>query len=258
MSGGFDNFFGLPYLVKDNQANYEDDVEQLSVVDVDDDVIYASVANYITKRGTVVDDSPLISLDNTAYDSLVSNERMYLSLIKNNDQLINALENRMTNLENNVKYNESIKQILTEDISLTNIDISALEQDLHYKSRLADIKQYYDKKMTHQVEIVKNLVFICLVLLIFSLAYKFGVLSDGLFASLIGIGLFIMVAYTVASTFDIFIRDDVDYDEYKYIRSHHYLNKGNGGDIENDIPLHERKDLMPNKCYYELTATASS
>lgn len=255
MSGDFDNF-GLPYLVKDT-SGYTNDVNDLNAVDVNDDAIYDSVVNnYIDKRGTIVEGSSLSSLDNTAYDSLVSNERMYLSLIKNNDQLINALNNRMINLENNDKYNDSIEKILTEDISLTNIDISALEQDLHYKSRLADIKQYYDKKMAHQVEIVKILVFICLVLLIFSLAYKFGVLSDGLFASLIGIGLFIMVAYTVASTFDIFIRDDVDYDEYKYIRSHHYLNKGNGGDIENDIPLHERKDLMPNKCYYELTATA--
>ena len=78
-----------------------------------------------------------------------------------------------------------------------------------------------------------------------------NILNTHLYIALIGIGLACIVIFTVGRLIDILMRDNIKFDEYSYIRSHHYLNKGDSDYKslnDDDIPLHQKNDLISDKC----------
>ena len=97
---------------------------------------------------------------------------------------------------------------------------------LHNKTRNLEIIQYYDEKMKMQIGIVKTVIIIFLILFTLTMLYKMNILNTHLYIALIGIGLACIVIFTVGRLIDILMRDNMKFDEYSYIRSHHYLNKG--------------------------------
>ena len=68
-----------------------------------------------------------------------------------------------------------------------------------------------------------------------------------------GIGLACIFIYSIGNLIDILMRDNVKFDEYAYIRSHHYLNKGDDdlSKMTDGIPLHQQSDLISSKCLAE-------
>ena len=139
--------------------------------------------------------------------------------------------------------------MVTEDIKIDNEDIEKIKQNLHNKTRHLEIRKYYDEKMNQQTGIVKTVIVICLVMLGITFFYKTNILNTHIYIALIGVGLACIVIYTIGKSIDILMRDNNKYDEYAYVRSHHYLNRGEGDyELLNDIPLHEQGDLISNKC----------
>ena len=141
--------------------------------------------------------------------------------------------------------------MVDEDIELDEADIDKVKQLLHNKTRNLEIRQYYDEKMKTQIGIVKTLIIIFLILLTLTMLYKMNILNTHLYIALIGIGLACIVIFTVGRLIDILMRDNMKFDEYSYIRSHHYLNKGDSDYKslnDDDIPLHQKNDLISDKC----------
>ena len=141
--------------------------------------------------------------------------------------------------------------MVEEDIELDEADIDKVKQMLHNKTRNLEIRQYYDEKMKMQIGIVKTVIIIFLILLTLTMLYKMNILNTHLYIALIGIGLACIVIFTVGRLIDILMRDNMKFDEYSYIRSHHYLNKGDSDYKslnDDDIPLHQKNDSISDKC----------
>ena len=103
--------------------------------------------------------------------------------------------------------------------------------------------------MKTQIEIVKAVIIILLILLAITMLYKMNILNTNVYIISIGIGLACCVLLIVGRLIDILMRDNNKFDEYAYIRSHHYLNKGNGkNELLEDIPLHNQDDLISDEC----------
>lgn len=208
---------------------------------------------YDNGSGTVYDDSTsnLSDLHKMVGESLVENEKYIKDEYSNRLNHAIKVENLYKNFENIEKYNHVLHEMAEEDISLDTMKIEEIQNDLENKSRSLEIRKYYDDKMKAQTSIIKIVIAISLILLAISFFYKINILNTNIYIVLIGIGLAFIVIFTIGKLFDILIRDNYNFDEYAFIRSHYYLNKG-GGSIKtedaSDIPLHKQNDLISNKC----------
>ena len=252
----YNNFKEIPYLNGGNDVSsiYVSDIVELndhiqnSTKYVNSDSIQTSLRDYYDPNDGYTD-IDLDGLSESIKSVYIENEKLSKEELKN--KLNNAIktENLRKNLKNNKVYNVAIQNMVDEDIQLDSADIEKVKQILHNKTRNLEIRKYYDEKMKTQIGIVKTVIIILLVLLAITMLYKINILNTNLYIALIGIGLACIVIFTVGRLIDILMRDNIKFDEYAYIRSHHYLNKGSGNyKTLDDIPLHQQDDLISNKC----------
>lgn len=252
----YNNFKEIPYLNGGNDVSsaYVSDIDELkdhienSSKYLNSNDIQTSLRDYYDP-GDGYADIDLNGLSESVKSVYVENEKLSKEELKN--KLNNAIktENLHKNIKNNKLYNAAIQKMVEEDIELDSADIEKVKQILHNKTRNLEIRKYYDEKMKTQIGIVKTVIIILLVLLAITMLYKINILNTNLYIALIGIGLACIVIFTVGRLIDILMRDNIKFDEYAYIRSHHYLNKGSGKyKTLDDIPLHQQDDLISNKC----------
>ena len=193
---------------------------------------------------------PLSDLHKTVGESLVKNEKYIKDEYRNRLNHAIKVENLYKNFENIEKYNHVLHEMAEEDISLDTLKIKEIQNDLENKTRSLEIRKYYEDKMKTQISIIKTVIIICIILLAIGFLYKMNILNTNFYIVLIGIGLAFIVIFTIGKLFDILIRDNYNFDEYAFIRSHYYLNKGDGSieTADSDIPLHQQNDLISNKC----------
>ena len=251
----YDNIHEIPYLNggDDVSSSYISDLEQLkeqindSTKYLDTGNVQSSLKQYYNKGYHSSLD--LEHLEDYIADAFVENENLSKNELKNKLNYAIKTENLHKNIENNKLYNVALQRMVNEDISLDSLDIERLNQSLHNKTRSLEIRQYYDEKMNTQIGIVKTVITICLILLAITLLYKMNILNTHLYIAFGGVGLACMVIFTNRRLFDIMIRDNNKFDEYAFIRSHHYLNRGDGKyKTLDDIPLHQQQDLISDKC----------
>lgn len=255
LSNDYNDFNEIPYLNggRDVSSSYISDVELLKEQITDPnkylnlDNIQGSLANYYESNYHKTLD--LDQLEEYIANAFVENEKLSKGELKNKLNYAIKTENLHKNIENNKLYNVALQRMVDEDISLDSLDIERLNQNLHNKTRSLEIRQYYDKKMNKQIGIVKTVITICLILLVITFIYKMNILNTHLYIAFIGIGLACIVIFTMRRLFDILIRDNNKFDEYAFIRSHHYLNKGDRSyKTLDDVPLHQQDDLISDKC----------
>tara|TARA_Y100000385_G_C12896138_1_gene552164 strand:- start:53 stop:865 length:813 start_codon:yes stop_codon:yes gene_type:complete len=251
----------VPYLNLYNpeiDSSYNYYIRDLNNIDTtlqNDDDVQSTYNSYKTYRADIMYDSDneeMYDLDIAVIDALKTDKEYLFNNNKNNSQEMRAIMNRIRNLDNNDQYNAALNKMVQDDISNTLVDIKDMTQNLNNKKRYLEIRNYYDKKMNDHIYIFKVVVFICLVMLLISFIYKSGLLPDSVFVTLIGLGISIIVIYTIGKLIDIFLRDGYNYDEYNYyVRGEYYLKKDlSGNDISDhsDIPLYEQEDIISNKC----------
>jgi membrane-associated HD superfamily phosphohydrolase len=248
----YNNLKEIPYLNRGgaDPASYVSDLNSLkeqigenylNSVDVQ------SKLNSYFKDDLHVDE--LDNLEKNIANAFVENENLSREELKN--KLIYAIktDNLHKNIENNTLYNAALQSMVNEDISLDSIDIENMKQSLHNKTRSLEIRQYYDQKMKSQIVIIKIVIVVFLTLLVITLFYKMNILNTHIYIALIGIGLACIVIFTTGRLFDIFMRDNKKFDEYAFIRSHHYLNKGDEHYKKMDgLSSHQETDLISDKC----------
>jgi len=250
----YNNIDEIPYLNggDDVSLSYISDLEHLktqindSTKYLDTTDVQNSLEKYYNAGYHKLD---LDQLEDYIADAFVENEKLSNNELKNKLNYAIKTENLHRNIENNKLYNVALQRMVNEDISLDSLDIERLNQSLNNKKRSLEIRQYYDEKMNVQIGIVKTVIIICLILLMITLLYKINILNSHFYIAFIGVGLACIVIFTIQRLFNILMRDNNKFDEYAFIRSHHYLNRGDGKyKTSDDIPLHQQKDLISNKC----------
>lgn len=259
LSTHYSNFHEIPYL------NGGQDVASEYVVDVDtlkqhvqNDNMYLDSGNIQDSLKKYYEDGhhdtlDLDGLEDYIANAFVENENLSKDELKNKMNYAIKTENLHKNIENSKLYNSALQKMVIEDISLDKIGIEKVKNDLHNKTRSLEIRQYYDGKMGLQTRIIKTWIIMCLILLALTFIYKLNLLSTNIYISLMGLGLACIFIYAIGSIIDILVRDNVKFDEYAYMRSHHYLNKRQGDAYKtvDGVPLHQQEDLISNKCLHE-------
>lgn len=243
----------LPYLVGVGGDIYDKDIQSLAMVEMSEDTGDTATIYFDQRQidGPDADIEIKGETDRLLLNSIVSDEHMKHSLLRNNTQTLKGIVNRKTNLENNRVYNHAMKRMLEEEIYITEKDITHVKESIHNKNRLIEIQKFYTDKSKHQLDILKTCVTISLIMFGITFVYKIGIISDSAFVIFIGLGLTVLVLYAISQVFDIFMRDNTRYDEYRFINSRYYLNKNKdiANELKSNIPAYEEENIISNKCY---------
>ena len=115
------------------------------------------------------------------------------------------------------QYNDQITELeLLDKILQEESEKLAVNKNLNIGNlRMSEISTYYSEKYRTQSYIVKNVIFLCLPLLILVLLKSKDIISNNVFGIGLTITLIVMLLYIIPSIIDIYARDNMVFSEYK-------------------------------------------
>lgn len=163
---------------------------------------------------------------NTCETSLATNLRTDIS---NAIDEITTIRNDSATLSRNlVENNRMINSALTQINSnyLLNSEISGktfnnltqqnkqLNQEVLNKRRMTEINNYYTNMNTYLNIVMRNLVIILVIIIIFTVLSKKGIIPDNLSKMITTISILGIIGYVIYTVYDINIRDRFNFSEY--------------------------------------------
>ena len=273
----YSNINEIPYLNQDkNDTNQEKYISDLIYAT---EISYNELYNNLNKTNQETkeyienreDNNPIVGGEDPLSDSLIQSYNMnnyYLTEKNENEvQYMKQISNRIKNLQNASYNNKLINQILsgnpnTEYDIYSKGEIKNVEdqiRNIHDENELnnkkVQIAEYYEKKRQYQIRYFQRASIILGFLFLCGIIHKMGVMPDLLFIGFIGVGLAILVIYTGYTSIDMYFRDKSDFDEYTFISSDVYLNKGTSNN-DSSGSLQEQDDLVSEQCYIDKYTTS--
>lgn len=175
--------------------------------------------NYEIKFQPDSGDSINFSTINTNLQKMLSENSELQQKILNN-----SLENAKTTMRT---YNKSAdmhrtqefhKNVMNEEVETIETRNEKLGTNLSNSQRQLEINNYYYKKNKAQVRILFNILYLCLTIYVLTFLNKHlsFIFNDTAFVILLGIILGIFFIYFCLALYDIYARDDDNFDEYSY------------------------------------------
>jgi hypothetical protein len=126
---------------------------------------------------------------------------------KNDLNIIYETHNQLGRLDTNVVTNPN------NTIPLLNNKLTTEEI---IKKRQVQMNVYYIKRYYKQIGILKQIIFFCCLGLIGFILYNYGILSEKILVLYIGSLLAILFVKVLYDLWDLYIRDDKNFDEYDF------------------------------------------
>lgn len=265
---GFDDdfnknyFSNVPYLDGADNTKYSADINSILNNDISSSSVYSNVKNlniafngYLSNRGNSGNQN---KLDQQLLAAYKSNNEMIKQLTQAKIEKYKKLNNIQKHIEDNTPgNNELVTKILEGDLGLespgvieiTTNKIEKLNNEINEKERNLEINTYYEKKYAKQYKVIINVVILLSVILAISFIFKIGIFGEKIFISIIGLLLAFSVIYISYEVYDIFMRDNHEFDEYKYYTNLPSvgINDKKGIKYKVDIPLELKPDI-PGFC----------
>jgi uncharacterized membrane protein (DUF485 family) len=209
ITGGIDN-----YNVKFDKNKF--DIDKVNKNIKENKVLTNHLLNLATKYSVVYgDDSVIVNMEDLSSDMVELNDY--------NKSLMNNLHSDISysNLQYNYKKNrlrnqKHIGDVVKDYKNVTKKRYNDYLQDIHNKQKNVEINTYHIKKYRKQKHLLYIILIICLIIVFVSyLKNRYdSYFDDYAYSSIIGIILgisFIIILYVL---WDIYLRDNVNFDEY--------------------------------------------
>lgn len=262
----------VPYL--DSDVSYGTDISFMVHTNNNIQDVYSTLGSFNNAANTYLD-------SRTDGESLISDEfaGQFIAAHKSNVAMVNEMNKnsieKSKQTANYLTYLKNIKGLTTAvtdlvDNSGSNLNdeyknvehnISKLKSELNNKRRHLEVNTYYEKKYKRQNEIAKNIVILLCFTLVGSFLFKSGIFNESFFIFYVAIMMAVIFLYGIYSVYDMYMRDDIDFDVYKY-----HSNRPSVGIRQNDkntvdIPVDIKFDI-PGYCklkdrYLELQQSVS-
>jgi len=137
---------------------------------------------------------------------------------------------------------------------LNTINAEFKEDKTPYNKIINEIRwnTYYYKKYREQTKILVFIIFICIIMIILTnLRKKFSYFDEKAYTMIIGIILGFAFIYLVYELWDLYIKDDKNFDEYNYS-----VYGGGGGNSK--IPEFDKEDVDLSNCVTKQLITPDS
>jgi hypothetical protein len=247
----------VPFL--DSQdASYGTDISYIVTSNDDIQNIYGSLASFndaaSTYLNTKSDNGSLIS-DKFAGQFIQahkSNVAMVHEMNKNSIEKAKQASNYLTYLKNVKGLTDAVTDIvdnsgshMIDEHSELKKNISNLKSEINNNKRNLEVNTYYEKKYKRQNEIARNIVILLCFTLLGAFIFKISIFNEFIFIFFIAIMMTIIFFYSVYSAYDMYMRDDIDFDSYRYIKPSVGIRNNDKQNI--DIPIELKYDI-PGIC----------
>lgn len=250
----------IPYLDGLNDSEYKLDLGDILTVDVSKNKVFDDiesfndyVQNYLLYRNTV-NSEDVNDLDMQLILALKSNRAMVSRTMEEKNEQYKEIYNLIESLKRDEKYKTIITEIITGndenyggEMQNVNDEYQTLSVDLANKKRLLEINLYTEEKLKKQNAVLRNVFIFLIVILFISVFKSTGLFSDNLYATLVGVIFALMVIYIVYEAFDIYMRDSIDFNVYKFIGESPGSKYRTAKKGKVDLPIHLQSDL-PEYC----------
>ena len=173
----------------------------------------------------------------TQLEKLTANGNANTDLTAQNDIInkINYLSNTRIELFKNLAYNyRSTKQsainskydvidqitvlkMVEDQLNKSKQYINNIESSNMHQMRMVEINSYYSKRYSNHTKLIKIIIVVSIIVLLVILLKKYNILSPEISNVFIMIILFIGINVFVFNGYDLFKRNNMDYDEYDII-----------------------------------------
>lgn len=148
--------------------------------------------------------------------SLKTNNGILGENIKNTGDMLNTQELNLKNLETNEAYIGYLKKIVENRQKESDVEYDTLKRDLDTKKRIKEMNTYYEKKYKRQMEVARNVSYLAITIVIIVIIQNNIPMGEFMFAVIIGILIAVLIIYLIYSIFDIYLRNNMRFDEYDF------------------------------------------
>jgi hypothetical protein len=129
------------------------------------------------------------------------------------DKLYNEVKKIHDNYSKDVEYMGAIHSLID---NVRGSSLVELEKEMNHKKKQQDIQDYYDKKYQQQIFILKIIIVMTLFVMVGCLFFNYGLIPVYILTIYLGFVLsvgFVIVFYYL---WDLFLRDNTQFDEYNF------------------------------------------
>jgi hypothetical protein len=216
----------------DTIPQYETDLigildNDMSLNDISTNIMNINQAfnTYLQNRGSL-NNTTKTDIDEHLLQSYKSNMGALNELNKQRYEKYNKMRNILTSLKNENGYLEIQKNILLGnvdndaeylgEIANTQIKIDNMKDNVDNSERHLEVKRYQEKKLQKQNSLLKYAISLVSMLILLSIIYKAGLMSDTIFYILVGLIIAYIIIYIFIEIIDILWRDRKYFDEYDF------------------------------------------
>ncbi len=164
----------------------------------------------LLKSGNTLSNSAIDTIDTT-----MENSQAYVnSAINNMSSLASATQNNLDAVSNNLVNQMVVNDVINTEIANTQAEYDTLLENNINKRRLIENNTYYTQRYEAHTELMKTIIIICIPLLLIAILGNKGLLPGNLAYWLGGIGLLIGLGIIGVKIFNLYNRDNFNFNEY--------------------------------------------
>ena len=195
-----------------------------------------------TNSNTGINDKDKEEIKSQLIAALKSNHNSIKHNVLDFEKTVFDENNKGIDYENNEKYINYLLEIVDSEKDYVNDEYNRIRKELELKKRQIEINKYYELKYKRQIQIIKGIIFLCSIMIIITFIFKMNLFSERIFSIIIGTWFAVLVIYLAHSFYDIYVRDNIRFDEYDYS----YISSAENKNVD-ETTLHLEDDI-PSEC----------
>jgi len=164
----------------------------------------------VFKNNYNLTDSQLDNIENT----LKKNESYTNNALKNLTNITTATQNNLDAASNNLVNQTVVNDVLGTEIANTQAEFETLRQNNINQRRLLENNTYYTQRYEAHTDVMKTIIIICIPLLLITILGNKEIIPPNVSYWLGGIGLLIGLGIVGMKVFDLYYRNNFNYNEY--------------------------------------------
>lgn len=184
-------------------ARYNESISHVAKLQQMETDLYTSLDKGVSQNEKADSLKKIKQLSEMRNNLLLNMKDNFLFLQNNVSDSRNYLVNDLTNIG-----------VAEQELNNTKKELESMEQEKTEKMRKIQMNTYYTEKYTAYIHIMKMVIYLCIPLVIIGLLDKFHFIPNYMLNYLIGINFGIIAVYVFIGCWDIYSRDDMNFNEY--------------------------------------------
>ena len=150
----------------------------------------------------------------TLGENLTSTQEFTSNALDNLSSIASSTQNNLDAASNNLVNQMVVNDVINTEIANTQAEYDTLLQNNTNQRRLVENNTYYTQRYEAHTELMKTIIIICIPLLLITILGNKGFLPSNLAYWLGGIGLLVGLGIVGVKVFDLYYRDNFNFNEY--------------------------------------------